>query len=240
MKRILAMLMAAMMLFALTACGGSGAAEPAGSEPAAEAAKQATPASSGEPMDAEVVESGYAVDGGYLYYSVTLHNPNTEYAIELPSYRVTAKDESGAVLGTMEHTLSVIYPGQDFHYAFQGFACDQEPATVDFEIIPAEDYNFKKASSLDHPEFKPLEVSGASFKSDGITSDVLGEVQNNNDYDIENAVVVVYFRDADGNLTGGAGTFINHVPAGGTAAFDILVYADIVTDNFEVYADNWM
>ena len=71
MKRILAMLMAAMMLFALTACGGSGAAEPAGSEPAAEAAKQATPASSGEPMDAEVVESGYAVDGGYLYYSVT-------------------------------------------------------------------------------------------------------------------------------------------------------------------------
>lgn len=241
MKRILVVLMSIAMLFALAACSSSGSAEPAGSSAGtAPAPDQAAAEPSGEPVDAEITESGYAVDGGYLYYSVTMHNPNAEYAIELPSYRVTAKDESGTVIGTMEHTLSVIYPGQDFHYAFQGFACDQEPADVNFEIIPVDDYNFKKVSSLDHPEFKPLEVSGVNLSSDGFTPSVLGEVQNNNDYDIDNAVVVVYFRDADGNLAGGASTFISHVPAGGTAAFDILVYADIVTDNYEVYADNWM
>lgn len=71
-------------------------------------------------------------------------------------------------------------------------------------------------------------------------SSVLGEVKNNNDYDIESAVVSVFFRDADGNLTGGMNTFVDHIPAGGTAAFDLGLYADIATENFEVYADNWL
>lgn len=242
MKRTIALLMAIAMLFALAACGSSGAAEPAGSTAAEEAAApdQAKSDSSNEPLDAEIVESGYKVDGGYLYYSVTLHNPNTDYAIETPSYRVTAKDESGAVLGTMEHTLSVIYPGQDFSYAFQGFSCDGEPAEVSFDIIPAEDYNFTKVSALEHDTFVPLEIVGANMTSDGFTSSVLGEVKNNNDYDIDSAVVVVFFRDADGNLEGGMSTFINNVPAGGTAAFDVDIYSDIITDNFEVYANSWL
>jgi len=238
MKKIIALLMAMTMLFALAACGNGGSSAPAGSDSAA--ADQAQPATSNEPMDAEITESGYVVDGGFLYYAVTLHNPNTEYAIEIPSYRVTAKDESGNVLGTMEHTLSVIYPGQDFRYAFQGFSCDKEPADVSFEIIPGADYNFSKVSTLDHADYQPLEVVSASLSNDGFSDSVLGEVQNNNDYDIDSAIVVVYFRDAEGNLAGGIGTFIDHVPAGGTAAFDINVYADIATDNFEVYADNWM
>lgn len=234
MKKIIVLIMTIVMVLALTACGSSGDTTPAGSTQA-----DAAPAASGEPVDAEITESGYKLDDGYLFYAVKLHNPNADYAIELPSYRVTAKDESGTVLGTMDHTLSVIYPGQDFYFASQGFSCDEEPATVSFEIIPSDEYKFIKVSSLDHKDYQPLEVIGANVKDDEFMPSVLGEVKNNNDYDIESVVVVVCFRDADGNLVGGTDTFVDHVPAGGTVAFDIGIYSDIATDNFEVYANNW-
>ena len=243
MKKTITLLLALLMMMSLAACGSNAPATGSQDDKQASgtaASEKTKESASDEPVDAEITESGYSVDDGFLYYSVTLHNPNDDYAIEMPSYRVTAKDESGTILGTMEHTLSVIYPGQDFEYAFQAFECDVEPASVEFTIIPAADYNFVKPSKLEHASFEPLEVVGANIKDDGSMPSVLGEVKNNNDYDIEDAVVVVYFRDAEGNLLGGASTFVSHVPAGGTAAFDIDVYANIATDNFEVYANNWI
>ena len=253
-NRTIALLLAFLMVFVFIGCSSHSTSEPTEnakpeaattSEEEAPAAQetpavQPAPEASRNPVDAEITESGYSLDGGYLFYSVKMHNPNEDYAVYLPSYRVTARDANGSILGTMDHTLSVIYPGQDFYYASQGFECDEEPASVDFDIIPGYDYNFSKPSSLDHDSFQPLEVVGANLKQGDYDKRILGEVKNNNDYAIEMAVVAVLFRDDAGNLVGGTCTFVNQVPAGGSVPFDINVYADIDTENYEVYANSWV
>ena len=50
----------------------------------------------------EIKDSGWTVvDDEWLYYYVDLYNPNDNSSIEYPSFRITAKDASGAILGTL-------------------------------------------------------------------------------------------------------------------------------------------
>lgn len=184
----------------------------------------------------EVKEFGYSVSNGYLYISVILHNPNKDIAIDLPSFRITARDANNALLGTQDQTISIVYPEQDFVYAGQMCAVDEEPATVDIELLKLDDYNYRKVSSLNHPEFKPFETLSATAKENSL----IGEIQNNNDYDFDTVIVSVVYRDADGKLIGGTCTFVDSVSANATAPYDIMTYIDFATDSYEVYANNWV
>lgn len=183
----------------------------------------------------EVKEFGYSMSNEYVVCSVILHNPNEETAIELPSFRITARNEAGELLATEDQTLSIIYPQQDFVYASQMFDVDEVPANVEIEILEPEDYNIKNISMLDHPEYTPLDVVSATFRTDSI----VGEIQNNNDYDLDGAIVSVVFRDDNGKLIGGALTFVDSLKANSATPFDMSIYQKFATDNFEVYANIW-
>ena len=58
-------------------------------------------------------EFGWFISGDYLESISTITNKDSENAIEFPTDRITAYDESDKVLGTAEQVLSVIYPKQD-------------------------------------------------------------------------------------------------------------------------------
>lgn len=48
--------------------------------------------------DLEIKDSGwYVTSGNYLYYYVTLYNPNEDIAVEFLGYRVTVRDENNAL-----------------------------------------------------------------------------------------------------------------------------------------------
>ena len=133
----------------------------------------------------EIKDAGYIVSNGYLYYGVIIHNPNEKLAIEFPSYRITARDNTDQVIGTYDHVLSIIYPQQDFAYGSLGFQLDQQPAKVDFIALEPRDYNISPAEMLENPTFIPLEVVGANKRGDSI----LGEISNPNSYDIDSLVL---------------------------------------------------
>lgn len=183
----------------------------------------------------EVKEYGYAVNNGYLYYAVILHNPNADYSVQFPEFRVTAKDSEGLLLGTETQTLSIIYSGQDFCYAGLAFEVEDKPATVDVEIVPPDDYNIQKPQSLTHPNYEPMMAENVVVRTDSI----MGEIKNNNDYAIDMAVVTVIFRDENGNIVAGDSTFVDKIAANGSIPFDIQISEEIITDNFEVYANIW-
>lgn len=191
--------------------------------------------SSSKVLPIEVKEFGYSMEDEYLYYSVILYNPNEDKAIEFPSFRITARDASGVLLATEEQTLSAIYPKQDFVYAFQAFDVDEIPANVDIEVLEAEEYNIKKVSMLDNPEYAPLSIINSAFRKNSI----VGEIQNDNDYDIKSGVVAVVFRDADGKLIGGQSTYVDSIKANTTTPFDISIYNNFATENYEIYANIW-
>ncbi len=183
----------------------------------------------------EIKDSGYIVSDGYLFYAVILHNPNEKFAVEFPTFRITARDDKDQVIGTEDQVLSLIYPQQDFAFGFLGFELDQQPAKVDIITLEPEDYNITAVEMLEHPIFIPLEVVGINKRGDSI----LGEVSNPNSYDIDSAVVTAIFRDANGKIIGGDLTFIDKLPAGGKTPFEIRPYSAWVTDNYTVYANIW-
>lgn len=226
MKKLFAAIIAFALTLPLAACDG-------GNVNSGNQTETSVKNSNSKVLPVEVKEFGYSMEDEYLYYSVILHNPNEDTAIEFPSFRITARDGSGAVLATDEEVLSIIYPQQDFVHAFQAFDVDELPATVDIEVLDAREYNIRKVSTLDNPEYAPLSIINASFRTDSI----VGEIQNDNDYDIESGVVTVVFRDDDGKLIGGNSTYVSSIKANSATPFDMLIYNDFATDDYEIYAN---
>jgi hypothetical protein len=208
-----------------------------GSSPSSEESKEATSPKTGseEFKPLEIKDSGYIVSNGYLFYGVIIHNPNEHYAVEFPTYRITARDDADQVIGTDDQVLSLIYPQQDFAFGSLGFSLDQQPTNVDFMTIAPRDYNITAVEMLENPIFIPLEVVGVNKRGDSI----LGEVSNPNSYDIDSAVVTAIFRDDNGKIIGGDSTFIDNLPAGGKTPFDLRAYSSWITDNYSVFANIW-
>lgn len=248
MKKLLALILVLSLVLAFSACGGgkdttqpTEAPAADGSEPAADDTTKAaeTEAPADELKDVEIKDFGYYVENGYLKYAITLHNPNTDTAIEGPNFRITARSADGAILGNEEQGLSIIYPGQDFVFVSQAFSVSDAPADVNVEMLKPADYNIKKVSTLDKPEFIPLTVLNTSVIEDGFFTKLTGEIKNDNTYDIDSAHLCVVFRDADGNVTAVDSTYVDHVTAGTTTPFELSIYADNITDTYEAFANTW-
>jgi len=184
--------------------------------------------------DLEVKDSGwYLKNGQWLYYYVVLHNPNEEIAVNLPGFRITARDVNGGLLGTTDQILSVIYPGQDFVFGSQAFEVGSMPDKVDFEILTTDDYKLKNVGGLQ--EYKPLEVVNANLSSDKI----LGEISNPNEYDLDQVTLVAICRNAAGELIGVENTYVSDVKANSTTPFSTSAYIDGEVASIECYANQW-
>ncbi len=181
----------------------------------------------------EIKNSGWmVVDDEWLYYYVDLYNPNDNSSIEFPSFRITAKDASGTILGTDDQTCSIIYPKQDFIYGSQAFRVDSIPDAVEFLALPVEDYNVKKSST---DEYKPLEAVNTAVRSDKI----VGEIKNDNKDAFDDTVVVMILKDNSGNVVGIDNTYVEEVTANSTTPFDIDIPEDVNYTSFEIYVNQW-
>ena len=182
----------------------------------------------------EIKEFGYSIKDGYLYYSVCIHNPNESFYVEFPTFRITARDADNILLGTEEQVLNSIYPQQDVWHAFLGFKVEEAPSKVDVEMLEPNDYNISDVSTAKHPTYIPLTIINSAKRGDKI----VGEIQNDNDYDINQAIVTIVFRDAEGKLLGGTSTFVDSVKAKSATPFDESVYSPF-SDTYEIYAGSW-
>ena len=255
MKKIFTLFLALSIVLTFAACStGNTTTQPNNSDSTAESTDEAQAASETdtetaaettesqaetELIDLEVTDFSYYVENGYLMYAIKIHNPNTDTAIELPSYRITAKSSDGSILGNEEQTLSIIYPGQDFVFASQAFSVTDTPADTNVQILAPDDYNITKVDLLEHPEFIPLTVENASVIKDDFFTKITGEIKNDNDYDIDSAHLCVIFRDSDGNVASVESTYVDNISAGGNTPFELSVYSDNITDTYEAYANIW-
>ena len=237
-KRILASIFSCLVALSLTACNSN---TPNDTEYSDTSANDAGNISVSEntnskfiPLD--IAESGYTmIEGGFLYCSVNVHNPNTDLAILYPTVRITARDASGALLGTQDQTLSTIYPQQDFWYSGQLLQVDEAPSSVEFTIVQPDDYNIVSASTLEQSTFTPLSVESTAMHSERL----VGEVVNKNNFDLDMIVVAVVFRNEDGDIIGGESTFVDKLPSSGSVPFDMPIHSEFANCNYEVYANSW-
>lgn len=194
----------------------------------------------GDPVaDLEITKAGYSVKNGYLYYALVLHNNSDTNAVTLPGFRYTAKSADGSILGTDEQYLFSIYPGQDCVWASQGFSISTMPETVEFNLIPPDEYNIMSANLMEQPKFEPYEIKNISKKMDSVLGDtIIGEVYNPNDYMVDEVAVSVVFLNEDGVIQGGDTTFIDGVTAKGNIPFSLNPICP-ETENYQVFACSW-
>lgn len=191
--------------------------------------------------DIEIAKAGFTISNGYIRYAIVLHNNSEEKAIEYPTYRFTAKDEDGAILGVGDQVLNIIYPGQDYVWGGVGCEVPETPALVEFEVLNPEDDNVKDTSQLPYPEYKPLNVQNVNCRGNPSSGyKFLGEVYNPNDYDISKAGVLVMLKNETGAIIGGEMTFVDNIRAGNKAAFEIDYFDETSFSDYELYANSWM
>ncbi len=183
----------------------------------------------------ELKDSGwYLANDKWLMYYVVLHNPNEKTVVELPTFRITARDANGALLGTDDMTISIVYPGQDFVFGTQAFAVDEMPSRVEFEIREIKsDYKLKDISAV--KEFLPLEVVNVAVRS----GNLLGEIKNPNDYSLGTAVIVAIMKNADGDIIAIENTYVNDIQADGLTPFSTSVWLKEEPASIECFANKW-
>lgn len=188
-----------------------------------------------------LLEYGYGVarsfDNFAVYVGFLLYNPNDDIAISFPGVRVTARAADNSILSTQNEVLGTIYPGQTMARGNMSFMVNEEPASVEFEVIPPDDWNWTIPQTLDVPTYVPLDVTNISQREDGFFVSFTGEVFNHSDYDIADADVTIIFRDENGEIAGGDWTMIHGLNANSSVPFEINIFEEeLITEDFEIYA----
>lgn len=184
----------------------------------------------------EIKEAEYTRTSGYLTCIVTISNSNSKKAIEFPSFRVTAYNKEGEILGSEERVLSLLYPNHSMVDEGTLIKMSEEPDKIEITVLEPEDYNIQDVTTLEHPEYKEMKCQNISVNSNKVT----GEVYNPNDYKMEDAKVTVVFRDTNNKIVGSECAFVRNIPANGKVPFDISLSSDAkITDKVEATACIW-
>lgn len=183
----------------------------------------------------EIKEVGYTRSSSYLTCIVTISNSSPK-AIEYPSFRVTAYDKDGKILGSEERVLSLLYPNHIMVDEGTLIKMSEEPDKIEVTMLEPDDYKIKDVSTLEHPQYNEMKCQNISVNSDKVT----GEVYNPNDYKMEQAKVTIVFRDDNNKIINSESTFVDNIPANGKVPFDISLPSDAkVTDKIEATACIW-
>ena len=183
----------------------------------------------------EIKEVGYTRSSSYLTCVVTISN-SSQKAIEYPSFRVTAYDKDGKILGSEERVLSLLYPNHIMVDEGTLIKMSEEPDKIEVTMLEPDDYKIKDVSTLEHPQYNEMKCQNISVNSDKVT----GEVYNPNDYKMEQAKITIVFRDGNNKIINSESTFVDNIPANGKVPFDISLPSDAkVTDKIEATACIW-
>lgn len=183
-----------------------------------------------------VKEFAWFINSNYLSCVITIVNNSDEYVVEFPSFRITAYDTSGVVLGSYEQVLSIIYPEHDFTAYCLMFELSKKPDKIDIVLLEPEDYCIVHKSLVKHEKFEKLVGNNVVVYGDSVK----GEIINPNNYGIEGAMVTAVFRDKNGDIVFGEQTFVNQLPAAGSVPFDMYVFsADDLDLLCEISASPW-
>lgn len=184
----------------------------------------------------EIKEVGYTRTSSYLTCIVTISNSSSKKAIEYPSFRVTAYNKDGNILGSEERVLSILYPNYSMVDEGTLIEMSEEPDKIEVTMLEPEDYNIKDVSTLKHPEYEEMKCQNILVNASKVT----GEVYNPNDYKIEDAKVTIIFRDETNKIINSESTFVKNIPEDGKVPFDISLPSDAkITEKIEATACIW-
>jgi len=170
-----------------------------------------------------------SIGNAYVSYGVIVKNPSDDIATRV-SLNVAFYNDAGVVVKADNPTIDVILPGQTAAY---GETLEVAGATrMEVQALVG---NWQTATT----------TTGA-FTASGVSTTTrdYGGLQTNATLsstfgkDLKEVVAVAIYRDANGAIVGGDRTFVDFVPAGGSAAVEISNFSDVPAPaGTEVYAE---
>ena len=213
------------------------AEEPVTSEPEAESDPVVIEKPAESDADLEIVESGWSVDShGYVHYAFGLRNPN-DYVIDLPGVKITGRDEAGKVLFSSEQYLNVIGAEETSYFGSQ-VGGDVEPATVEFESLPVEDYKIGLTGSESSFKVSNVSASVGAYGTTTFAGDVTTVSDDGKGIGSDVALTVV-LRDESDAIVYGATTYVTRPGVGESTSFALEEYGVPDYATYEVYAQPW-
>lgn len=224
-KNFVSTLLTAFVALSLIACGNTNQKETSSGNSISKSSKQED-VSQEKHQEISIVESGYSIKsdsigGVYVYYGITLSNPNKKLALQFPVITVTGKSEDGSIIGTHDQTLYYIAP--DDTVSFGGLmSCNGAvPATVD---ITATSGDFISGTNDDIVPSSAFTISNTN-ELIGTYGNVsyTGEIINNTDKAYTSVQVTVLLKN-NGTIVYGDSTYVSDLPANGSKAFELSTY----------------
>lgn len=194
--------------------------------------------SEAEPIDLEVVESGFYFDSyGSAHFAAIVSNPNSSWAAENIHVTVAARDSDGNVVDTLDDYITLMFP--DGQTAICGDMGAPE-STASLEVttsVSSSGWTKQDITQKDFYDQLPITNITESIDEWGETT-VAGEIANNTEGAFSGTRIQVVFRNADGGIVGGAYTYVNgELAAGSTAPFSTLSQEVPEHASVEAYVD---
>lgn len=209
---------------ATVACGGAGSsAAKAGPNPASSAVTQSSqPASASTSTSHQnivLVANGFTqmpadmIGNSYISYAAVLMNPNpTKWIAEQISVNLAFSDASGTVVKSASETVDVLEPGQTLAV---GDSTQAKGATkLDVQALVG---RWESVSGT----LGDFSIAGVSTTSDAYSMKTNGTVASTFAKDLKTLRATAIYYDSSGSIIGGAYTFLDFVPSGGKAAFEV-------------------
>jgi len=164
-----------------------------------------------------VDESGYTANNAegndYATFGAVLTNPNNEWAVYRMTVVTSFLDPQEAFLASSDLSVTVM-PGQTTAVAGQTFGAG---AAFELEVVPLEDPTvyvpFTSSGTID-----VADVSSQSTEAGMTTTGTLTSSLTSDQTFLQ---LFAIYRDADGDIIGGANGAVEALPSGGSAPFEI-------------------
>lgn len=198
----------------------------------------------GEPRQFIIRETAYHASPSsiqsstvFVIWTAIIENPNPDFYGEFPTITVTARDANGLVVGTTDQVLHELPPGGRVAFSSQ-LTATKVPTTVEFSASKTR-WQRTDTKPSDYPPFTARGVSVVPTDTPSVYT-VTGEIVNPYGSEVDQLSVTALFRDASGKLLGGAGTFLNDLPAGGSRPFELnRYYVPGSVARVEIVATTW-
>ena len=169
------------------------------------------------PADAELPQltsQGFGQNEFQSSFGLLIENRSPGYAIENSKYRVTAFDSDGTVVAAEEGYVELLLPGQTLGIGGDLF-------TANDEVIDHVEGLFQAGMFVESAEIQAFTTENVVFLPGDFSSEITGQVNNPIASEITDLRVSALAFDEGGNIIGGGYTFLDFLPASGSAAVSV-------------------
>jgi hypothetical protein len=184
----------------------------------------------------EIADYGFSqlppdsIGESYLTYAVIVKNNSTDQIVDSADVNIAFYNAAGTVVKSESDTLTFIMPGSTVASTPLGGVNVAGVTRMEVQLLPGDETETVNARPI-----PTLTAEGVNTTADDYFMRTNATLRSTFSKDLKSLSVAAVYRDAARKIIGGASTFADFVPAGGTAAVEISASNVLPVASTDVY-----